>query len=105
MFTALERTNIDHHVQRPGIAVISWRDSRSVLSGELDEVLHQTASENQAIRFAHVDTRRHGRLASEWGVDQVPSVMVFRDGQLLGGLSRGESVLDVKALLARALGG
>jgi thioredoxin reductase (NADPH) len=84
MVINLDRAALTSLVKRPGIVVVNWTDPRE--SGPtmlFNQALRRTAEANPGVRFGTIDLVRHPDLAREWAVEDVPSLMVFRDGTLL----------------------
>lgn len=99
----LDRSNLDAHVETPGVAVIVWRQTRKAGSHALDDVVAQVRHRYPEVRFGVVDVARDERLAEEWGVDQVPALMIHRDGTLLYAGSGEISAEGLETLLSSAL--
>jgi thioredoxin 1 len=96
----LNRSDLDEHVNAPGISVVNWREHGKLESYGLDGIVERAAQEYPEVRFGTVDVAGEQRLAEQWGVDDVPTLMIFRDGTFLysssGDLAAGalESLLD-----------
>lgn len=79
----LDRSDLASHVEAAGVAVVNWRERGNLQSHLLDGAIERAAGEFPDVRFGTVDIAEDERLAQEWAVEDVPTLMVYRDGTLL----------------------
>jgi hypothetical protein len=80
-----------------------WRRPGKERAHALDGVIAQVAQQYPEVRFGVVDVARDEHLAQEWGVDQVPALMIHRDGTLLYAGSGEITAEGLETLLSSAL--
>ena len=83
MLIELGPATIEEFVSRPGIALLDWRDPSDAQSLIADRFIETTAEAHPDVRFGMVDRSRYRKLADDWDVRQIPTVMAYRDGMLL----------------------
>jgi thioredoxin 1 len=83
MLTALDGTKLDEYVRQPGVTILDWRHPKNTWSVACDRVLQRASDVHQDVRFGAVDVSRHPDLAVEWNVEQIPTLMGYRDGVLV----------------------
>lgn len=67
---------------------------------QMHPVLEQLkASEGENLRIIKLDVDKNGALASAYRIQSVPTLMLFRNGELLWRQSGAMSLADLKALL------
>src|SRR5215831_20482482 len=75
---------LDELVQRPGIVVLSWWAPRSPTQAAFAAEFAAAAQEiDGGATFAAVNVDDSTALAETYGVDEVPTIMTFRDGVLV----------------------
>lgn len=79
----LDRSDLASHVEAAGVAVVNWRESGNLQSHLLDRAIERAAGEFPDVQFGTVDIAHDERLAQEWAVEEVPTLMIYRDGTLL----------------------
>ena len=81
--TELDPTTLPAQIETPGVLVVDWRSLGRPKKLARDRLIGRVAASNPDVRFASIDVDRQGLLADQWGVEDPPEVMVFRDGVLL----------------------
>lgn len=67
---------------------------------QMHPVLEQLkASEGENLRIIKLDVDKNEALAGAYGIQSVPTLMLFRNGELLWRQSGAMSLADLKALL------
>jgi hypothetical protein len=99
----LDRSSLTSHVEEPGVAVILWRERGNLESHVLDRSVERAAEEYPEVRFASVDIARDEPLAREWAVEEVPTLMIYRDGTLLFTGTGDMPAGSIETLLGSAL--
>jgi hypothetical protein len=69
----LDRSDLEAHVEAPGVAVVCWREHGNIESHRLDRAMEQAVRKFPDVRFATVDIGQDEGLAEEWGVQEVAS--------------------------------
>jgi thioredoxin 1 len=67
-------------VSRPGIVVIDFWAPWCGPCRAFAPTFEQAASRHPDVTFAKVNTDDEQRLASEWAIQSIPTVMAFKDG-------------------------
>jgi thioredoxin-like negative regulator of GroEL len=81
---AQDADRLDELVKRPGILVVSWWAPRSPAQAAFAAEFAAAAQEiDGGATFAAVNIDDNAPLAETYGVDEVPTVMTFRDGVLV----------------------
>lgn len=61
-------------------------------------IVEELAAENDGIKVGKVDTDANGELAEKFGIMSIPTLLVFKDGQLVGksvGVTQKEKLLQM----------
>ena len=67
-------------VSRPGIVVIDFWAPWCGPCRAFAPTFEQAAARHPDVTFAKVNTDDEQRLASDWGIQSIPTVMAFKDG-------------------------
>jgi thioredoxin-like negative regulator of GroEL len=80
---AEEQVPLDELVRRPGVVVVSWWSPHSPAAVAFAAEYAHAAASTEGATFTAVNTVQHQDLAQAYGIDEVPVLMVFRDGLLV----------------------
>jgi thioredoxin 1 len=102
---ALTADNFQEHVERPGILLIDWWATWCGPCRTFAPIYEEASARHTDAVFAKVDTDEQSELAGKFGIQSIPTLMVFRDQilvfarpGLLPGSALDELVGKVKAL-------
>ena len=91
--------NFDFRVAKNrGTVILGFLEKESVPCRMLSPIMDEIAAERADLLVGKVDVRREGALAASFGIDAVPTVVCFRDGELLGsfsGVKSKDGILEI----------
>ena len=80
---ALKSEEFKAAVEKDGILLIDWWAAWCGPCKAFGPIFEEVASENPDVVFAKVDTDKEQQLAGMFGIQSIPTLMVFRDRVLL----------------------
>jgi thioredoxin len=80
---ALTEENFQHHVDQPGTLVIDWWAPWCGPCRAFAPIYDRAAEQHADIVFGKVNTEEQPELAGAFGIQSIPTLMVFRDQILL----------------------
>ena len=102
---ALTADNFQEHVEKPGILLIDWWATWCGPCRTFAPIYEEASTRHADAVFAKVDTDEQSELAGKFGIQSIPTLMVFRDQilvfarpGLLPGAALDELIGKVKTL-------
>ena len=102
---ALTADNFQEHVEKPGILLIDWWATWCGPCRTFAPIYEEASARHADAVFAKIDTDEQSELAGKFGIQSIPTLMVFRDQILVfarPGMIPGEALDEligkVKAL-------
>ena len=102
---ALTVDNFQDHVEKPGILLIDWWATWCGPCRTFAPIYEEASARHADAVFAKIDTDEQSELAGKFGIQSIPTLMVFRDQilvfarpGLLPGSALDELIGKVKAL-------
>ena len=80
---ALTEENFQHHVDQPGTLVIDWWAPWCGPCRAFAPIYDSAAEQHADVVFGKVNTEEQPELAGAFGIQSIPTLMVFRDQILL----------------------
>lgn len=80
---ALTEENFQEHVDRPGTLVIDWWAPWCGPCRAFAPIYDRAAEQHTDVVFGKVNTEEQPELAGAFGIQSIPTLMVFRDQVLL----------------------
>lgn len=89
-------------VNKPGIVLVDWWAAWCGPCRAFAPTFEKAAAAHPDIVFAKVDTDREQGLAGQFGIQSIPTLMIFRDGVLLYGQPGVVPLQGLQELIAQA---
>lgn len=80
---ALTEENFQEHVDRPGTLVIDWWAPWCGPCRAFGPIYDRAAEQHTDVVFGKINTEEQPELAGAFGIQSIPTLMVFRDQVLL----------------------
>ncbi|MCM1190796.1 MAG: thioredoxin [Butyrivibrio sp.] len=79
MVTKIQNNDISE-VEKSGLAVVDFSATWCGPCKMLAPIFHELAEEMEGIAFFNADVDENGELAEKYGIQGVPTVLVFKEG-------------------------
>jgi thioredoxin 1 len=83
MVHILTSENYQEIVTKPGIVIVDCWASWCGACETFTPIFEAASEKHSAVFFAKMDTQQEEELVSEFGIEHIPALMLFRDGILL----------------------
>ncbi|MDE1889030.1 MAG: thioredoxin [Planctomycetota bacterium] len=94
-------TNFDAEVSKPNIPVfVDFWAARCGPCRQLAPVIDELAKEYKGkIKFCKLDTEENNQTPAKFGITAIPTIILFKNGQVVNKIAGVKSKKDLKAVL------
>ena len=78
----LEKNNWEKEISVPGIVVVDFYANWCGPCKSLAKTLEELSEEVDSVKFVKIDVEECDAAAEEYGIRNVPTLLVFKDGEL-----------------------
>ncbi|NGO39451.1 thioredoxin [Limisphaera ngatamarikiensis] len=105
LIVTLTQQNFEQEVLKSSTPILvdfwaTWCGPCKMIAPLLDELAQEYEGR---VRIGKVDVDQESQLAVQYGVQAIPTLLLFKDGQVIGQLVGAKGKRDIQALMDRAL--
>ncbi len=96
----INNENYEEFKQKDGITILAFKASWCGPCRMLSPILDEIESESDSVSVGSVDVESNTELSAEFGIRNVPSTFILKDGEIVGKIigakSKGEILSEIE---------